>query len=188
MSQTEPWSAWRPRCLVSFQEKISSSKPLQYVKAVDSVSFRCTKTKRWGWLAKAVAEKQRWAGPVAADPANLRQHYYDNREMGSFNKQELAALRKDIQIVFQDPILLNPRMTIRAAITEPMKVHRLETSEKTRRDRVVELLEKVNLQAAHFNRYPHEFSGGQRQRIVIARALASILPLWFVTNRYLPWT
>lgn len=149
-------------------------KPLQYVKAVDGVSFGVYKNETLGLVGESGCGKTTLGRAllrlIRPTSGNI---YYDNREMGSFNKQELAALRKDIQIVFQDPYSsLNPRMTIGAAIAEPMKVHRLETSEKVRRDRVVELLEKVNLQAAHFNRYPHEFSGGQRQRIVIARALA----------------
>ena len=79
---------------------------------------------------------------------------------------------KDIQIIFQDPYSsLNPRMTIGDAISEPLKVHKLTPNARKRKDQVMELLEKVDLKAAHFNRYPHEFSGGQRQRIVIARAL-----------------
>jgi len=82
-------------------------------------------------------------------------------------------MRKDIQIVFQDPYSsLNPRLTIGSAIAEPLKVHNIIASKQERKDKVVELLEKVNLKAEHFYRYPHEFSGGQRQRIVIARALA----------------
>ena len=82
-------------------------------------------------------------------------------------------MRKDLQIVFQDPYSsLNPRITIGAAITEPMKVHGILPTNRQRKEKVTALLEKVNLKAAHINRYPHEFSGGQRQRIVIARALA----------------
>jgi len=78
-----------------------------------------------------------------------------------------------MQLIFQDPYSsLNPRLTIGSAIAEAMRVHGMGTTEKDRRDRVVELLEKVSLSASHYNRWPHEFSGGQRQRIVIARALA----------------
>ncbi|HNU15176.1 MAG TPA: ATP-binding cassette domain-containing protein, partial [Chitinophagaceae bacterium] len=98
---------------------------------------------------------------------------YNGVDLTSKKRDELQALRKDIQIVFQDPYSsLNPRLTIGSAIAEPMKVHRIISTEKLRKDKVTELLEKVNLRAEHFNRYPHEFSGGQRQRIVIARALA----------------
>ena len=81
--------------------------------------------------------------------------------------------RKDLQIVFQDPYSsLNPRINIGDAITEPMLVHHLAANKKEAKERSIELLEKVNLTADQFKRYPHEFSGGQRQRIVIARALA----------------
>ena len=85
----------------------------------------------------------------------------------------MKALRKDIQIIFQDPYSsLNPRMTIGSAIMEPMQVHNLYQNDAERKVKVIDLLEIVGLEAAHFNRYPHEFSGGQRQRICIARALA----------------
>src|SRR5262249_45651681 len=78
-----------------------------------------------------------------------------------------------LQIVFQDPYSsLNPRLTVEAAITEPMKVHAIGTSDADRRNRAAALLEEVGLPAAYLRRYPHEFSGGQRQRICIARTLA----------------
>ncbi|MCC6836900.1 MAG: ABC transporter ATP-binding protein, partial [Bacteroidia bacterium] len=82
-------------------------------------------------------------------------------------------LRKDIQIIFQDPYSsLNPRITIGQAIMEPMQVHGILENDKARKERVIELLQRVNMNESHFYRYPHEFSGGQRQRICIARALA----------------
>lgn len=83
------------------------------------------------------------------------------------------ALREHMQIIFQDPYSsLNPRLTIGNAIMEPMKVHGLYNNDAERKDKVMELLKKVNLPPEHFQRYPHEFSGGQRQRICIARALS----------------
>ena len=85
----------------------------------------------------------------------------------------MRELRKDIQIIFQDPYSsLNPRITIGQAIMEPMQVHGILENDKARKARVVELLQRVNMNESHFYRYPHEFSGGQRQRICIARALA----------------
>jgi len=85
----------------------------------------------------------------------------------------MKKLRKQMQIVFQDPYSsLNPRMTIGNAIMEPMMVHKILANDVERKEKVIELLETVSLDAIHFNRYPHEFSGGQRQRISIARALA----------------
>src|SRR5690606_8922415 len=99
--------------------------------------------------------------------------FYNGADLTARNKDEIRSLRKDIQIIFQDPYSsLNPRLTIGSAIAEPLKVHGILPGEKARREKVIELLEKVDLRAEHFNRYPHEFSGGQRQRIVIARSLA----------------
>ena len=98
---------------------------------------------------------------------------YDGIDLTAKKRDELRPLRKEVQIIFQDPYSsLNPRLTIGTAITEPLKVHHLFNSSKQRKDKVEELLKKVDLRPEHFNRYPHEFSGGQRQRIVIARALA----------------
>jgi peptide/nickel transport system ATP-binding protein len=99
--------------------------------------------------------------------------YYDGTDLAKIDAATMKEMRKDIQIIFQDPYSsLNPRLTVGSAIAEPLKVHNIINDSMQRRDRVVELLKKVNLKPEHFNRYPHEFSGGQRQRIVIARALA----------------
>jgi len=98
---------------------------------------------------------------------------YAGDDLTSKKGDDLNTLRKEIQIVFQDPYSsLNPRMTVGSAISEPMKVHHLAAGPRERKQNVIDLLQKVDLKAEHFNRYPHEFSGGQRQRIVIARALA----------------
>jgi peptide/nickel transport system ATP-binding protein len=89
------------------------------------------------------------------------------------NKKEDLQYRKKIQYLFQDPYSsLNPRLTIGEAILEPMLVHGIVTSKQIGKEKVCELLQKVQLNASHYNRYPHEFSGGQRQRIGIARALS----------------
>ena len=86
---------------------------------------------------------------------------------------EMRALRKDIQLIFQDPYSsLNPRITIGNAIMEPMRVHKILDNDEQRKEHVIKLLLRVNMSESHFYRYPHEFSGGQRQRICIARALA----------------
>ena len=98
---------------------------------------------------------------------------FNQQELTTIPSTDLKNVRKEMQIVFQDPYSsLNPRISIGSAITEPMKVHSILKTDKERKDKAVELLESVNLDARFFNRYPHEFSGGQRQRIVIARALA----------------
>jgi oligopeptide transport system ATP-binding protein len=98
---------------------------------------------------------------------------FDGRDVLSLTGQTLRALRRDIQIIFQDPYAsLNPRMTVAAIIGEALTIHRLAKGKRQFEERIVDLLETVGLQADHMGRYPHEFSGGQRQRIGIARALA----------------
>lgn len=98
---------------------------------------------------------------------------FDGTELTTAKHKTWKALRKDMQIIFQDPYSsLNPRKTIGATIAEPLLVHKLYNTGKARKEKVMELLQKTGLSAEHYNRYPHEFSGGQRQRIVIARALA----------------
>ncbi len=113
---------------------------------------------------------------VALDliPATEGRIRFNGIDITRLSREKLKALRKSLQIIFQDPYSsLNPRMTIGNAILEPMVVHRMHGDPKTRREKVVELLVRVGLAPEHFNRYPHEFSGGQRQRICIARALAT---------------
>lgn len=99
--------------------------------------------------------------------------FYNGKDLANFSKEELRSLRKNIQLIFQDPYSsLNPRLTIGAAIEEPMKVTAKTASRSERKKRVMELLDRVSLPSTVVDRYPHEFSGGQRQRIVIARALS----------------
>ena len=107
------------------------------------------------------------------EKATAGQIFYKQKDITSLSKKELLLLRKEIQIIFQDPFSsLNPRISVGKSILEPMKVHNILSSNKERKTYVLELLEKVGLSAEHFNRYPHEFSGGQRQRIAIARTIA----------------
>lgn len=97
--------------------------------------------------------------------------WFDGTEVTSLGRRELRELRRDMQIVFQDPFAsLNPRMTVMAIVSEPLRVHGLWRAGG--RQRIKELLERVGLNPEHSDRYPHEFSGGQRQRIGVARALA----------------
>ncbi|MEI6455199.1 MAG: ABC transporter ATP-binding protein [bacterium] len=98
---------------------------------------------------------------------------YLETEITTLNRENLKKLRKDLQIIFQDPYSsLNPRRTIGAAIMEPMVVHKILRNNAERRAETIRLLRQVGLEPHHFDRYPHEFSGGQRQRICIARAIA----------------
>jgi len=99
--------------------------------------------------------------------------WFEGRDVTALDHQQMVALRRDMQIIFQDPFAsLNPRMTVAAIIAEALIIHKLAKTPREREDRVVELLETVGLNADHMRRFPHEFSGGQRQRIGIARALA----------------
>nr|HMS51587.1 ATP-binding cassette domain-containing protein [Chitinophagales bacterium] len=98
---------------------------------------------------------------------------YKGRSVLDLNKSDMKDLRREMQIIFQDPYSsLNPRMTIGDAIIEPMEIHGLHNNKKERREKAADLLRTVAMNPDHLNRYPHEFSGGQRQRICIARTLA----------------
>jgi oligopeptide transport system ATP-binding protein len=99
--------------------------------------------------------------------------WFEGKNVTAMGKNDLRAMARDMQIIFQDPYAsLNPRMTVGAIIGEALTIHKLAPTKEAYRDRIVELLETVGLNADHMRRYPHEFSGGQRQRIGIARALA----------------
>ncbi len=101
------------------------------------------------------------------------QVWFEGQDVTALDHNALGTLRRDMQIIFQDPFAsLNPRMTVGAIVAEALIIHRLAKTRAEREDRVVDLLETVGLNADHMRRFPHEFSGGQRQRIGIARALA----------------
>jgi peptide/nickel transport system ATP-binding protein len=98
---------------------------------------------------------------------------YQGKSITNLKGEALRQLRKDIQLIFQDPFSsLNPRLSVGKAIMEPMKVHGLYGDAESRKQKTIQLLERVGLSEEHFDRYPHEFSGGQRQRIGIARTIA----------------
>ena len=143
-------------------------------KAVDNVSFDVYEGETLGLVGESGCGKSTLGRAILRliEPTSGCIHY-KGLDLLHTAPKTLKSLRKDMQIIFQDPYSsLNPRMTIGDAIAEPLLVHRLCKTKKERTDKVIELLKKVNLTPEHYHRYPHEFSGGQRQRIVIARALA----------------
>lgn len=145
-----------------------------YTQAVNDVSFTVFEGETLGLVGESGCGKSTLGRALLRlTPATSGDIQYKGRSLLSMNKTELKELRRDVQIIFQDPYSsLNPRKKIGAAIAEVLQVHGIGNSEQQRKHMVTELLQKVNLLPEHYHRYPHEFSGGQRQRIVIARALA----------------
>ena len=142
--------------------------------AIDNISFTIRKGETLGIVGESGSGKTTLGRSllklINTSSGNI---LLNGKDIASLSESELRNIRKEIQIIFQDPFgSLNPRITIGNAIEEPLKVHHPEYSSDKTRSEVLELLQKVDLKAEHFSRYPHQFSGGQRQRICIARALA----------------
>lgn len=144
------------------------------IKAVDGVSFDIEPGKTVGLVGESGSGKTTVGRTLLKlIPATSGQVLYEGRDILPLGEAEFRPMRKDLQMIFQDPFgSLNPRMTVGAILAEPLEIHFPAMSKAERRERVAELLGLVGLPADAMGRYPHEFSGGQRQRIGIARALA----------------
>jgi len=143
-------------------------------KAVNDVSFKLYEGETLGLVGESGCGKSTLGNAILQlDKATAGQILYRGQDITKLGNAELKKLRKEIQIIFQDPYSsLNPRIPVGKAIMEPMKVHGLYKNDKERKAKTIEILERVGLGEEYFNRYPHEFSGGQRQRIGIARTIA----------------
>ncbi len=143
-------------------------------KAVDGVSFKVYPGETIGLVGESGCGKSTLGNAILQlDKATSGSIKYKGKDIANLSASEMRQLRKDIQIIFQDPFAsLNPRLTVGNAIIEPMKVHNIGTSDTNRKEKALGILEKVGLDSTAFNRYPHEFSGGQRQRVGIARTIA----------------
>lgn len=149
-------------------------KTKNFVKAVDDITLTVYKGETLGLVGESGCGKTTLGRSILrlVEPTSGKV-IFDGQDLISLNKSALRKIRRDIQIIFQDPYSsLNPKITVGNAIMEPLQVHQIFKNDEERKAHVLHLLEKVDLKPEHFNRYPHEFSGGQRQRIVIARALA----------------
>ncbi len=144
------------------------------VRAVDGIEFDVHRGETFGIVGESGSGKSTTARLIARllDPT-AGEVRFGGRDITGLRGRRLKQVRREMQMVFQDPYSsLNPRRTIGSIVAEPLVIHRVQSDRAARRRTVRELLETVGLNPEHYNRYPHEFSCGQRQRIGIARALA----------------
>lgn len=155
-------------------EKNLFGKATKELKAVNGISFDIFRGETLGLVGESGCGKSTLGRAllrlIETSAGSIE---YDGTPIDQLTRSEQKALRRKMQIIFQDPYSsLNPRITIGEAILEPLRCHNMFKDERERRERVVELMQQVGLEADWYNRYPHEFSGGQRQRICIARTLS----------------
>jgi len=145
-----------------------------HVKAVDDISFAVKEGETLGLVGESGCGKSTTGRTILRLlEATEGEVLFEGKDVMNLNKTQLREIRRDMQIIFQDPYAsLNPRMTVADIVGEPLDIHKLAANKKERNKRVKEILENVGLGEEYMNRYPHEFSGGQRQRIGVARALA----------------
>ena len=146
----------------------------RFVKAVDDLSLEVYEGEVLGIVGESGCGKSTTGKLIARllEPSEGK-IIFQGKDISTFTRKEMRSIRKDMQVVFQDPYAsLNPRMTVGEIIAEPLVVHGLTKTKEELNNRVAELLRLVGMDSYHSVRYPHEFSGGQRQRIGIARALA----------------
>ena len=156
------------------KNKTFFGKTIDYVKAVDDVTLDVYEGETLGLVGESGCGKTTLGRTILRlnEPTEGK-IFFQHNELLRLKPNDMRQLRKDMQIIFQDPYSsLNPRITVGEALMEPMQVHNILSNNNQRKDKVYELLKKVGLEEKQFGRYPHEFSGGQRQRVCIARALS----------------
>lgn len=147
-------------------------KPKKMIKAVDDISFPVYRGETLGIVGESGCGKSTTGRSILRLHENTSgQILFDGKDISTVSSSEMRQLRRKMQMIFQDPYAsLNPKKSIREILTEPLRVHGLDTP-KEREHKAIEIMEIVGLSEYHLDRYPHEFSGGQRQRIGIARAV-----------------
>jgi peptide/nickel transport system ATP-binding protein len=158
----------------SYFSKVGVFGQKQEIKAVNGISFDVFEGETLGLVGESGCGKSTLGKVILQlEKATKGSIFYKGKEITTLKGKDLRSLRKDIQLIFQDPYSsLHPRKIIGQAIIEPMEVHGIGSSKRQRKEKAMELLSRVGLEASYFHRYPHQLSGGQRQRVGIARTIA----------------